>query len=39
VKRLIDPHEVAGSVAFLCSPEASSITGTQLTLDGGWSAS
>ncbi|MFJ6076308.1 3-hydroxybutyrate dehydrogenase [Streptomyces sp. NPDC093065] len=39
VKRLIDPREVAGSVAFLCSPEASSITGTQLTLDGGWSAS
>ncbi|GGJ58289.1 3-hydroxybutyrate dehydrogenase [Streptomyces brasiliensis] len=39
VKRLIDADEVAGAVAFLCSPEASSITGTQLTLDGGWSAS
>jgi 3-hydroxybutyrate dehydrogenase len=39
VKRLIGPDEVAGAVAFLCSTEASSITGTELTLDGGWSAS
>ncbi|MDH6573617.1 3-hydroxybutyrate dehydrogenase [Streptomyces sp. SAI-117] len=39
VKRLIEPSEVAGAVAFLCSPEAMSVTGTQLTLDGGWSAS
>lgn len=39
VKRLVDPDEVAGAVAFLCSPEATSITGTQLTIDGGWSAS
>ncbi|WP_326835107.1 3-hydroxybutyrate dehydrogenase [Amycolatopsis rhabdoformis] len=39
VKRLIEPDEVAGAVAFLCSPEAASVTGTELTLDGGWSAS
>jgi 3-hydroxybutyrate dehydrogenase len=39
VKRLIEPDEVAGVVGFLCSPEAMSITGTELTLDGGWSAS
>ncbi|MQY40595.1 D-beta-hydroxybutyrate dehydrogenase [Streptomyces sp. RB17] len=39
VKRLIEPDEVAGAVGFLCSPEAMSITGTELTLDGGWSAS
>lgn len=39
VKRLVDPDEVAGAVAFLCSREATSVTGTQLTIDGGWSAS
>lgn len=38
VKRLIEPDEVAGAVAYLCSPEASSVTGTELVLDGGWSA-
>ncbi|MFD6288450.1 3-hydroxybutyrate dehydrogenase [Streptomyces sp. NPDC060205] len=38
LKRLIEPEEVAGAVAFLCSPEALSVTGTELTLDGGWSA-
>ncbi|MEU0790698.1 3-hydroxybutyrate dehydrogenase [Amycolatopsis sp. NPDC005961] len=39
VKRLIEPGEVAGAVAYLCSPEAASISGTELVLDGGWSAS
>ncbi|MGI5227916.1 3-hydroxybutyrate dehydrogenase [Actinoallomurus sp. CA-142502] len=39
VKRLIEPEEVAGAVAYLCSPEAVSVTGTRLVLDGGWSAS
>lgn len=39
VKRLIEPDEVAGAVGYLCSPEAASVSGTQLTLDGGWSAS
>lgn len=38
VKRLIEPHEVAAAVAYLCSPEATSVTGTELVLDGGWSA-
>ncbi|WP_306204601.1 3-hydroxybutyrate dehydrogenase [Actinoplanes sp. RD1] len=38
IKRLIDPEEVAGAVAYLCSPQASYVTGTRLVLDGGWSA-
>jgi 3-hydroxybutyrate dehydrogenase len=39
IKRLIDPSEVAAAVAYLCSPEASYITGARLVIDGGWSAS
>ncbi|MFD8508183.1 3-hydroxybutyrate dehydrogenase [Streptomyces sp. NPDC059687] len=38
VKRLIEPEEVAEAVAYLCSPQASFITGTSLVLDGGWTA-
>ncbi|HMN99705.1 MAG TPA: 3-oxoacyl-ACP reductase FabG [Miltoncostaeaceae bacterium] len=33
--RLGDPEDVAGPVAFLCSPESSFITGTCLAVDGG----
>ena len=38
IKRLIEPEEVAGLVAYLCSAEASFINGASLTMDGGWSA-
>ncbi|MGD6747291.1 3-hydroxybutyrate dehydrogenase [Streptomyces sp. BH106] len=38
IKRLIDPSEVAEAVAYLCTPQASFMTGTSLVLDGGWSA-
>ncbi|CAA9259135.1 MAG: D-beta-hydroxybutyrate dehydrogenase [uncultured Blastococcus sp.] len=38
VKRLIEPAEVAETVAWLCSPSAASVTGTSVVMDGGWSA-
>jgi 3-hydroxybutyrate dehydrogenase len=38
IKRLIEPAEVAEVVAFLCSPAAAFITGSAITVDGGWSA-
>ncbi|MBS2939380.1 3-hydroxybutyrate dehydrogenase [Nocardioides sp. J2M5] len=38
VKRLVEPEEVADAVAFLCGPAATSVTGTSLLLDGGWTA-
>ncbi|TFV76697.1 3-hydroxybutyrate dehydrogenase [Blastococcus sp. CT_GayMR19] len=38
IKRLLEPEEVAEAVAYLCSPVAMSVTGTNLVMDGGWSA-
>jgi 3-hydroxybutyrate dehydrogenase len=38
LKRLIEPEEVADAVAWLCSPSATSVTGTSVVMDGGWSA-
>jgi 3-hydroxybutyrate dehydrogenase len=38
VKRLVEPEEVAELVAYLCTPPASFITGSAITMDGGWTA-
>lgn len=38
IKRLVEPSEVAETVAWLCAPESSFVNGTSLLIDGGWSA-
>jgi 3-hydroxybutyrate dehydrogenase len=38
IKRLAEPEEVAGAVAYLCSEEADFVTGTNLIVDGGWTS-
>jgi NAD(P)-dependent dehydrogenase (short-subunit alcohol dehydrogenase family) len=39
LKRLIEPEEIAKSILFLCSDDASAITGALLIVDGGQSLS
>jgi 3-hydroxybutyrate dehydrogenase len=38
VKRLIEPDEVAGVVAFLLGPDGRAFTGAPVTMDLGWTA-
>jgi 3-hydroxybutyrate dehydrogenase len=38
VKRLIEPEEVAGAVAFLLGPSGRAFTGVPVTMDLGWTA-
>lgn len=38
VKTLLEPSTVAEVVKFLCSDAANNITGSALTIDGGWTA-
>jgi 3-hydroxybutyrate dehydrogenase len=37
-KRFVTPQEVAALALFLCREEAGSITGANLSMDGGWTA-
>jgi len=34
----VSPEQLGGTVAFLCSPAADQITGTAISVDGGWTA-
>ena len=38
IKRLVEPGEVAALVSFLCSDDASAITGSAIPIDVGWLA-
>ena len=38
IRRLLEPAEVAKLAAYLCSDDASAITGSALTIDCGWTA-
>ncbi|KAL3695888.1 hypothetical protein R1sor_009964 [Riccia sorocarpa] len=39
MRRVGEPHEVASTVAFLCLPASSYITGQNITIDGGFTVS
>lgn len=39
IKTLLEPSTVADVVVFLCSEAANNMTGSALTMDGGWTAS
>ena len=34
----VSPSQLGGTMAFLCSPAADQITGTAISVDGGWTA-
>lgn len=34
----VSPAQLGGTIAFLCSPAADQITGTTISVDGGWTA-
>jgi 3-hydroxybutyrate dehydrogenase len=37
-KQFVEVEDIADAVAFLCSDAAKGITGTNLSMDGGWTA-
>lgn len=38
LKKMIEPEDMGNAVMFLCSDAAACMTGTDLTIDGGWTA-
>ena len=38
IKKMIGPNEIAELVSYLCSQNASSVTGASWTIDCGWTA-
>ncbi|MGM1063477.1 3-hydroxybutyrate dehydrogenase [Saccharothrix sp. Mg75] len=38
IKQLVEPHEVASVVLWLCGPHSGHVTGSSFTIDGGWTA-
>jgi 3-hydroxybutyrate dehydrogenase len=38
IKKLLEPEDVAAAVAYVLSPAADLMTGSSLSLDGGWTA-
>jgi len=38
IKKFLQPSEVANVVKFLCQDDAGMITGSTMTIDGGWTA-
>lgn len=38
IRRPVTPEEIAGAVVFLCSPAGAGVTGTALSVDGGYVA-
>ena len=37
-QQFVQPEDIGGMVLFLCSSAAAQITGTALSIDGGWTA-
>lgn len=37
-REFVTVEEIAGTVAYLCSPAAAQVTGTTISVDGGWTA-